>query len=388
MKILWVIDNKLRELYGLYDLKKSLKKKNIDLIITSKANWLSSIKFFQPNILVVPNIKSLGKSIINYCFKNKIITCHYSSEGLNYQKSKLTELYPIKYTELFDYLFCWSEEEKFFLDNLGFNKKTLLIGNFKYNKKNLKFKEDNLSIKTVGIATSLRYFASRYEKNIFAVIGKRLNNSRGRGTLHNEIDYIFFITILIEKLLNVGLKVIIRPHPFEDPKIYKKTFKSCDIDENANAYEFIENVDLIINQFSSISVEAAYAHKPVISIIDNISLHDGVSFMEGFIPAHIGKKLDSFDDIIKFIISKNNKLIDYFSEKNLSQIQRIAPNLDTVSVLTNFFNSLNYTSDKKNYAYLLEYILKEIYIFINRPGGTSYSILNPLDTNLLKKFKI
>ena len=35
MKIVWIIDNKFRELYGLYDLKKNLSNYNIKLYLFS-----------------------------------------------------------------------------------------------------------------------------------------------------------------------------------------------------------------------------------------------------------------------------------------------------------------------------------------------------------------
>ena len=36
MRVIWILDNKYRELYGLYDLKKKLKERNIDFILINK----------------------------------------------------------------------------------------------------------------------------------------------------------------------------------------------------------------------------------------------------------------------------------------------------------------------------------------------------------------
>ena len=47
MRIVWVIDNKFRELYGLYDLIKGLKKYDIDLYLVHKFNWKASLEFFK-----------------------------------------------------------------------------------------------------------------------------------------------------------------------------------------------------------------------------------------------------------------------------------------------------------------------------------------------------
>ena len=382
MKILWIVDNKLRELYGLYNLKKSLKKKGFTLVIVNKANWHSAIKFYNPSLVISPNIKSLGKSIIKFCKINRIKTIHYSSEGLNYQESKLSMLYPKDYTNLFDYLLCWSHEEKNYLDSLGYKDKTITIGNFRYMKRKIDIENSNkLNIKVIGICTSSRYFASRYDRNIFSLIADR-------GNLHNEIDYIYFINDLIKKLIHNNFKVIIRPHPFEDPKIYQKAFKDCQIDTSNNAYNFIDQVDLIINQFSSISVEALYANKPVISIFKNIPIHEGISFMKGFIPAHFGKKFENSDDILDFLIKGNSTLSDYCDKEDLRIIDLIAPNIDTQEILLDFIQKIDLEKKNLNYLHFFKFFFKELYVQIFRKGSTFFCPFKPSDYKMLKDFKL
>ena len=71
MRIVWIIDNKYRELYGLYDLKKELKKKNIFLIFIHKINWRSSIDLINPSGIILPNLsKKIWRDYIKLC-KNK-----------------------------------------------------------------------------------------------------------------------------------------------------------------------------------------------------------------------------------------------------------------------------------------------------------------------------
>ena len=55
MKILWIIDNKLRELWGIHDIKKILKKSNIELVLWNKFNWNLAINYFDPDLLILPN---------------------------------------------------------------------------------------------------------------------------------------------------------------------------------------------------------------------------------------------------------------------------------------------------------------------------------------------
>ena len=73
-RIVWIIDNKFRELYGLFNLKEILKKKNIDLFLIHKFNWkTNSINLFNPSLVVIPNLaKTSCKPILDYCYKRKI----------------------------------------------------------------------------------------------------------------------------------------------------------------------------------------------------------------------------------------------------------------------------------------------------------------------------
>ena len=57
MRILWIIDNKLRELWGIKEIKQTLKKSKIELILCNKFNWNLAIKYFSPDMIILPNIK-------------------------------------------------------------------------------------------------------------------------------------------------------------------------------------------------------------------------------------------------------------------------------------------------------------------------------------------
>ena len=66
MKIIWIIDNKFRELYGLYDLKKKLLKHKIDLYLFIPI-WKTAIDLVNPHIVIVPNLaKNSCEPIVRY----------------------------------------------------------------------------------------------------------------------------------------------------------------------------------------------------------------------------------------------------------------------------------------------------------------------------------
>ena len=87
MRIVWVIDNKFRELYGLYDLIKGLKKYNINLYLVHKFNWKASLEFFNPQIVVIPNLaKTSGAPILNFAYRKNIDVYLHTSESIFYQE--------------------------------------------------------------------------------------------------------------------------------------------------------------------------------------------------------------------------------------------------------------------------------------------------------------
>ena len=81
MKIVWFVDNKFRELYGLHDLKKSFKN-NIKLYIFFLPIWKSALDFVNPNIIIVPNLyRASCEPIVNYAKKKKYRCLHAFIRG-------------------------------------------------------------------------------------------------------------------------------------------------------------------------------------------------------------------------------------------------------------------------------------------------------------------
>ena len=73
MRVIWIIDNKYRELYGLYDLKKKLLDHKIKLYLFYIPVWKTAIDLVNPHIVVVPNLtKSSCAPIVKYASKKKL----------------------------------------------------------------------------------------------------------------------------------------------------------------------------------------------------------------------------------------------------------------------------------------------------------------------------
>ena len=96
MKIVWIIDNKFRELYGLYDLKKNLSNYNIKLYLFHIPVWKTAIDLINPNV-VVPNLyKTSCEPIVRYAEKKKIDIFMHSSEGMYLFRQNSEVQYPVQ----------------------------------------------------------------------------------------------------------------------------------------------------------------------------------------------------------------------------------------------------------------------------------------------------
>jgi len=137
MKIIWIIDNKFRELYGLYDLKKKLFEHKIELFLFNIPVWKTAIDLINPHIVVVPNLaKSSCEPIVKYASKKKIKVFMHSSEAMFYTEEAQREKYPTHLIKKIDKVLAWSKMDAKFLIKKGFKNKVLITGNLKFSKEN------------------------------------------------------------------------------------------------------------------------------------------------------------------------------------------------------------------------------------------------------------
>ena len=75
IKVVFIIDNKLRDLWGMYDVVKKAKEQKILIHLCNKFNWKLAIDYLNPHIVISPNAKDKGgksfRIIIDYAIKKK-----------------------------------------------------------------------------------------------------------------------------------------------------------------------------------------------------------------------------------------------------------------------------------------------------------------------------
>ncbi len=260
----------------------------------------------------------------------------------------------------------------------------ILSGSLRYYKKNIK-KISKKKILTVGIISTNKYLSSRFSKDIIKEFFHRKNE--GRVQFKNFVKYELAFLDFLEKLKNHNKKIkfVLRAHPFESKDSYKHL--NFYIDNSKTSEEFLDDVDVVINDYSTLSIESILNKVPVLNVrklIDSELVH-----LRDYFPANIGYKVKSMKHLEKILSNKSINLRKLLSEKKHLEIikKEIPLNLDTISIISNYFKK-NYYKQQNNFSILnlLNLIIREIKTLIKIKSNTVYRFYNPKDNTLLKKF--
>jgi len=403
MKVVWIIDNKFRELYGLHDLKKNLSKNGIKLFLFYIPLWKTAIDLINPNIVVVPNLwhTSCGP-IVKYAEKKKIDIFMHPSEGM-YYSDKIQKLkYPIHLVKKVKKILVWGKNDAKYLVKKGFKNKIVVSGSLKFDKRNYDLKNiRNKKTNVIGIPTHLRIISGfGRSKTMIPYIIRRLTLKKDYekiGLYKFEYDYIRLLTEIIEKI-DKKKKIIFKVSPFESPDIYKNTFPKQEIFEGNDVRDFLRNVDVILNVYSSISVDALKYNVPVISINRFIKWDEAVIKNKNYGPnathgsVKLGiepKNITHFNNLLK----KNKQyLINLCKKKNFfKKADELAETHDSLKLITELFkkHSTKVSYRPYNYFMYLKYLLVEIrQSFFRRPRAANFKRWKLSDKKLLYNYRI
>lgn len=384
MRICWIIDNKYRDLYNLYNIKKILIQKDINLIVLNKYHCLEHIDFFQPEFVIIPQFSKLGISITEFCEKKKIKVILINSEGF-VEKKAYSNFYPdIKKINKLHKIFCTTKSEVDYLIEKGFKKKILITGSLRHF--NIKKKKYPKKIKKIGIISTNKYLASRFNKNIIEEFFHRKTEGKEifKDFISYEMEYLNFL-IEFEKLMDKkNFEIIFRPHPLEDKKSYKNfNFK---IDTSASTYDFLNEVDVVINDYSSLVFECYLANVPVINI-RNIIVYK-LKHLTKYLPLKIGHKIDSYIALKKFLLEKKF-LEKYKISKKIQRTIRkeLCIPIDTIMVISNFFIENKKIKKKPFNLYkIVKILIRELKVILKFGDKHVFKFFLKRDKNLLKHF--
>jgi len=403
MKIVWIIDNKFRELYGLYDLKKKLLEHNIKLYLFYIPIWKTAIDLINPHVVVVPNLfKTSCEPIVQYSKKKKIEIFMHSSEGM-YYSDKIQKLkYPLHLIKKINKILVWGKSDAKYLIKKGFKNKIAECGSLKFDKRNYAIKDlQSKKINVIGIPTHSRVISGFGKSKLmipFLIRQSTLDKDFEKLGLYKfEYEYIRLLTDIIEKI-DKKKRVVFKISPFEDPEIYKNTFPKQDIFEGNDVRDFLKNVDVILNVYSSISVDALKYNVPVISINKFIDWDSAVIKNKNYGPnakhgsVSLGiqpKNITEFHSLLK---KDKEYLINLCKKKNFfKNANKLAETHDSLKLMTELFikykTNVNYRP--YNYFMYLKYLLVEIrQSLFRRPRAANFKRWRISDQKLLKEYRL
>jgi surface carbohydrate biosynthesis protein len=403
MKVLWIIDNKLRELWGIYDIRKKLKKLSIDLVLCNKINWNLGVEYFNPDLIVFPNVRdgSPFKSAVDKAFKKNIKCVLYKSEGLHYEKEFMEREHPKDMLEKLTKIFLWADQEGTAAIKKGFKNKLITIGGLRFVHKEKKIR--NNKIIRIGIPTTNRYSTNILDKNLPRYIFTRTlkDKEMSIGLIKNEINFFVCISEIFKRFKEKNFQFIIKPHPFEDIKIYKDAFSNIDknilIEEDPDIRNFLNKIDVMLNQYSSSNIHAIKAGIPVLNLTKLIPWNEQFKIIrDQYLPKDYGIKVNSYDDLEKYLVRYTPKQIydEIIKKGDLQSIEKICPTLDSVELASKeIAKILSGTKKKKKNFFkkilnFSKFYLKEIKIIIFDKRSTLFHSIKKKDRDLLKKFSV
>lgn len=410
MRVIWIIDNKYRELYGLYNLKRELLNHKIELYLFHLQVWKTAIDLINPNIIVIPNLnKSSCAPIVKYASKKKIDIFLHSSEGMFYSNEVQKDKYPKDLIKKVSKVLVWSKLDGKFLINNGFKNKVLVSGCLKFDKKNyIGNVKKNKKIKIIGIPTHNRVISGfGITKNNIPFYIRHWIESGWRIRLNHikfEIEYIAGLVKILNSL-NQKFKIILKVSPFEDPEVYRQTFPEFEIYQSQDIRGFLKTVDVLFNVYSSSEIDALKFDIPVINIT-NLLVWDKWIFADKEISPRLkigpnqkygagtlSIRPKNMNELKKLLNKGTKRLVEICEKKNfMKEAERLACTQDTLKILTNMFleQKKRATSKYINYLMLFKYIIVETrrFVFRSKRSRNIFRLWSFKDMKLLKLFKL
>ena len=392
MSILYIVDNKYRDLWGFYDIRNKLSQKNKKLFFCNKFNWNRAIRYINPSVIITPHIRKDSphfRKIIDYAYEKKIKVVVFPSESLDYRKEFMENELPEEVLDKIEKMFLWSNEQGQFVSKKHKNK-IVITGSTRFENGEL---NSNGKIKTIGIISSGRYLAPLTgNTNLLYFINSRQKHRYHISWLKNEVEFIDFLCQVIMLAKENNLKVIFKPHPFENIKIYQDAFPDLVIEQDPDIRVFFKKVDVCLNQISSANLQAFANKIPVINVSNALNISKQFKdFNDIYPPSKLGIPINNLDEL-KRLITVNN--IEDLLKMNIDRgdvknFRELVPEYETINIISDELSKMDVENKRKSFINFFPYLLKEIYLIIMKSNReTLFRAFSNKDEKIIKKFSI
>ena len=396
-KLIIPVEIKKRELLSAINLSIKFLKENWIVYIGQKQQVFPFIDSFSRSVWLLKSIVPGENNILKKLKKNNHFISSLDIEGLVPSNGKygVLQRYSNIGLKLSDLIFFWGKNHLSIVRKIfpRFNDKYFITGSpvldiWKkkfFHKKNKKKKI--LFITSFPLANPISFKLneeSNYLKLSISAFGKNLSK-KNRKILQLEYELqkkaLEDYQKIFERLVSTNkFEICIRPHPMENPDIWKNLIsKKCYIDNNTDLNDQILNTDILIHFNSTVSVQSTFNKRRTLTLYNKE--YNKYSEVISDIPLKLSDTFYSYENLLKKIkITKNKKDITLlnqilFNKKNLESSTLIFnlinkkfldddANKDPFTFLS-FFNLIKYNL-KKKIAYFLAVILKYIPFVKNR----------------------
>lgn len=408
--VLLVVDNEARELPGLYLIYLELKKKSLKVKICSRFFLYQLFRAYQPKLVLLPNA---GDPFMEEMSHSSIVTILPSESG-NGQRDLILNIHCgtkkyVCYNAFVDYFYSWGPFMKELLaySNTYTDSQIINTGNPSLDYSGVKIKSRNEKI-IIGITTSFRAINNSIgsSQNLFEwIISAEESGSDGsfflppnhsESWLFWEAGYLRLIYQIIKFLLTNmnNISISIRPHPFEDPKMYKPFIErygtNITIDNKGTISEWLDRTDVLLTYFSASAIDAFISQVPVISLanmVDPIAksvipksyLYDYYDYF--YTPNNFNELLEGINKVVYDIHYEMNKksMNEYLKEKflyprNIPSFRLISNHISSILTAKSSIKSSLFFRFNNFLKYLIKGILLEILNFVSPNLNPGYKI--------------
>jgi hypothetical protein len=380
--ILIFIDQKKRDAFGMMMIYNYLKKRDINVVLSSDIDFFVKYLYYRPKVVLQgnPDVRHgyYGRFISNYSIiyalptEQTITDLDFAVKRITEGHSPTSKLLP-PYVEGIYKFFIWGKKiTERLKDECEFDNKIIHTGcikNYNLNKSHVK------NTKVIGIALEDEFNYKNISQMLF------VNNNNNYTFYCKEIKnfYTFGIHVankineIITKLDENNYKIVVRPRlstSDSDFSYLTNNFKNIEIDHGESSYDFFKKIDFLILAQSSIGTEAQMEGIPVISI--NGLLSDVIEFC----------RIDTSNDKIQHYwqVSNFNNIFTLLDNNSLE----VSPKMDSFNnYVDSFFASSDVNKHSSEYiAIELEHGLKN-FTKIKKEFKPSYPINYIFIKNLL-----
>lgn len=369
MNILIVVDNALRDLYGLINVSNSIHHNNDCQITLCDNSTLGILAFKHYDFVILPYIRNDNYNLIKFLNRINTKICIIETEGAIIQNLDLyykNVANIIKQTD-FSLYFTWGDLQKRTLlkylssDSPHSPQKIYSYGSPRFDiYKKKKFKvNNNIVIITNQAIYNPRYKSQSDETKALVSLHNWSKDFLNNWILESEIVFNQYHDLIL-KLSSIfsDRQITIRVHPYENPNTYldiKRDNVKVDLHSDINSL-ILDNYYLI-HRNSSVAVEAAVLHRKIPIQINWPSLNT----IKQMVPYNLSIHANSFDELIEILNSRiEHRKIDTSYLKDLyGDLNNTSAKLISEIIYKNCFKLFK----KLNFFQLLFYFIFYLRIF-------------------------